>query len=475
MATDGKVGAGAIIAGVLLISTTHRPATELGYLLHKNPARIFAADLTFGKVQVAYPEATEERATAALIMEVDPVRLVRGRDRAQGSLAQYVNDRPYVASSFLSVAIAEAFGTAMGGRSKDRPELADTPIPLEIRIPLLSCRGPQERIERLFAPMGYAVQAERVPLDAQFPEWGESPYFDVTLTGTVRLRDALRHLYILVPVLDARKHYFLDPQEVQKLLAKGEGWLVEHPEKESIVRSYLGRRASLVREAFEQLANAEETLEHEAAESDEALIEVEEARPESLHRRRHARVVELVRELAPKSVLDLGCGDGKLIRQLLPIQGLDRIVGMDVSYFELEKAHRKLRLEDAGPRMRERVTLLHGSLMYRDARLEGFDVCCIVEVVEHLDAHRLEAFERVVFEHAKPKAVILTTPNREYNETYGLEGLRHTDHRFEWSRAEFESWAGRVAERFGYGVRIEGVGDAHEELGQASQLAVFTR
>ncbi len=464
---------------MLLISTTHKPATDLGYLLHKNPLRAHEAKLGFGSAHVVYSEASEDRCTAAVLLQMDPVGLVRGKGEASGSLAQYVNDRPYVASSFLSVALIELFGTAISGRSKDRPELAEMAIPLEIRVPVLPCRSAEERIGRLFKPLGYEVTTTRLKLDEQFPEWGESDYYDVTLRGTLRLRDALRHLYLLLPVLDARKHYYMDRSEVDKMLAKGDGWLADHPEKDWIVRSSLGRKPSLMRLALEQLSNAEESLEAEEASVDDTFVAPDEptAPPKkSLHSQRHDRIVALARELKPKTVIDLGCGEGKLLRLLMQIQGLDRIVGMDVSYFELEKAERKLHLEDAGPRLRERIQLIHGSLMYRDERIHGFDLATVVEVVEHLDPPRLAAFERVVFEFAKPQMVLVTTPNREYNAEYDLgEGLRHRDHRFEWTREEFSKWAHRVADSNGYQVRTEGIGDEHEEWGCPSQLAVFTR
>lgn len=463
---------------MLLISTTCQPATDLGYLLHKNPGRVYEANVTFGTVRVFFPEAESALATAALVLDIDPVQLVRGKKEAQGSLGQYVNDRPYVASSFVSVAIIEAFGTALTGRSKERQELADTPIPLQVRIPVLRCRWDSSVLQRLFEPLGYQVQATRLPLDDRFPEWGESRYYDVTLSGTLQLCELLRHLYILLPVLDASKHYYMDEGEVEKLMVKGKGWLPTHPERAWIVRAYLGRKPSLERSALEQLANAEEALLHEGMEQDDALAapaEDEEPKKVSLHRQRHDRILELVRVHAPKSVVDLGCGDGKLIRQLIKIPGIERIVGMDVAYYEIEKAIRKLNLEDASPRQRERVQLLHGSLMYRDERLHGFDVCTVVEVVEHLDPPRLAAFERVVFLHASPRVVILTTPNREYNEMYNLQEFRHGDHRFEWTRAEFESWASRVAETYRYQVRFEGIGESHETLGSPSQMAVFSK
>lgn len=274
---------------MLILSTTHRPATDLGYLLHKHPGRAHAVKASFGTAHICFPEASEEFASVLVALEIDPVTLVRGKGHEQGSLANYINDRPYVASSFLSVAIGEAFGTAMGGRSKERQALADTPIPLKIELPVVPCRPGEELLARLFAPLGYEVAARRLPLDEKFPEWGESIYYHLELSGTVRLRDALRHLYLLLPAIDAKKHYYMDDQEVNNLLRKGEGWLLDHPEREWIVRASLGRRPSLVRAALEQLSNAEAQLEPESEKVDEAFIEPEasaetETEPTSLGR-----------------------------------------------------------------------------------------------------------------------------------------------------------------------------------------------
>ncbi len=466
---------------MILISTTHRPATDLGYLLHKHPDRIHSSNLTFGAAHVVYQEVGEHKTSAALLVEIDPIRLVRGKGRDSGTLDQYVNDRPYVASSFLSVALGQVFSTAMSGRSKDRQELAETPIPLEIRIPVLPCRKGAEWIAALFEPLGWKVEAKVLPLDPQFEEWGDSRYYDATFTGTLLLKEALRHFYVLLPVLDLRKHYYMDPAEVDKLLAKGEGWLAAHPERDAIVKGSLGRKPSLMREAFEQLAASDEALLAEAgvgpvAEEEEQLEPTPaQERKVSLHQQRHERVVEMVRELKPKSVIDLGCGEGALLRRLMPIQGLQKITGMDVSYYDVEKAIRRLRLDDAGPALKERVQIFHGSLMYKDERLAGYDVATVIEVIEHLDPPRLAAFEKVVFGHARPQTVIITTPNREYNTLYDLDDLRHNDHRFEWTRAEFAAWAEGVAERHGYKVTFEGLGAADETHGSPSQMGVFTR
>jgi len=480
---------------LLTISTTHEPATDLGYLLHKNPARAQSVDLSFGHAHVVYPEADAQRCTAALLLDVDPVGLVRGRQGPSGDgglLAQYVNDRPYAASSFLSVAIAQAFGTAMAGRSKERPELAATSIPLTAHITAVPCRGGEELLRRLFEPLGYTVDVVGHALDASVPEWGESHYYTVTLGAEKRLAELLAHLYVLIPVLDGEKHYWVGDAEVEKLLRLGEGWLATHPERELIALRYLKHRHSLVRDAIARLVTEEEGTDESVSGSDSTSANADEEsleraasltekpleRPASLNEQRLATVLGALRASGATSVVDLGCGEGRLLRMLLDDRSFMRIVGMDVSHRALEIAADRLRLDRLPPMQRQRIELLHGSLMYRDKRLSGFDAATVVEVIEHLDPPRLAAFERVLFEHARPGTAVLTTPNAEYNvrwPTLPAGEFRHRDHRFEWTRAEFQEWATRVAARFGYAVRFAPVGPVDPEVGSPTQMGMFTR
>jgi 3' terminal RNA ribose 2'-O-methyltransferase Hen1 len=457
---------------LLSITTTYVPATDLGFLLHKNPAKVQAFPLSFGKATVFYPESAAERCTAALVLDVDPIGLERDRRGPHGDtlLDQYVNDRPYVASSFLSVAIAQVYGTALAGRSKDRPELTELPLPLTARISVVPCRGGEALLRRLFEPLGYEVAAVRHPLDETFPEWGESPYFTVELRATRRLADLLSHLYVLIPVLDDEKHYWVSDDEVQKLLRHGEGWLPVHPEKEQITRRYLKRQGKLVRSALAQLAGDED------AEPAEAPAEEKIEERISLNERRLAAVLSALKDSGTRRVADLGCGEGKLLRLLSEERQFTDVLGMDVSPRALTIAEdriKRARLETP-----DRVKLIQGSLMYRDERLRVYDAAAVVEVVEHLDPPRLAAFERVVFEFARPRTVVLTTPNREYNakfETLPAGKLRHPDHRFEWTRAEFQAWVTRVAKRFGYGIRFGGIGDEDEAVGAPTQMGVFQK
>jgi len=461
---------------LLSITTTHAPATDLGFLLHKHPDRHQRFELSFGAAHVFYPEAGAERCTACLLIDVDPVRLVRGKgDWRDGMLDQYVNDRPYVASSFMSVAIAQVFGSALAGRCKERSDLVDVPVPLAARIEVLPVRGGEDLVHHIFGPLGYEVAARRHPLDEQFPEWGESPFFSVELAQTTTVARLLQHLYVLIPVFDLRKHYFIGQDEVEKLFAKAGDWLADHPERELITRRYLDRKPGLARQALARLVAEELPGELDGA-GDAADDFAAHERDPSLHEQRLGAVLSVIRASGARSVVDLGCGEGKLLRELLADRQFDRIVGMDVSVRSLEIAHRRLKLDRLPAVQRDRIRLHHGALTYRDEKLAGFDAAAIVEVIEHLDPARLAAFERVVFQHARPGTVVLTTPNREYNviwETLPAGVMRHSDHRFEWSRDEFQSWAQRVAGQFGYSVRFLPVGPEDAIVGAPSQMAVF--
>lgn len=462
---------------LLTISTSHQPATDLGFLLMKHPDNVHVAELPFGRAVLFYPQADDARCTAAITLEIDPVELVRGKGGAPGQQDQYVNDRPYAASSLLSVALGRLVNTAMAGRSKHRQDLADAAIPLEVEITPLPARGQRDLVARLFEPLGYRVEATPIPLDPAHPEWGDSPYVALRLTGEVRLAALLTHLFVLVPVLDNNKHYYIGEDEVEKLLRKGEGWLDAHPERETIVRRYLKGFHSLVRLAE---AGLEERVDAEPVELAEARDAQEEAieRPIRLNDTRMDRVVETLQALGAASVLDCGCGEGKLLRALLKVRGFTRIVGMEVAPRVLASAGDRLRLEEMPDLKRQRIQLIQGSLTYRDDRMKGFDAAAVVEVIEHMDAERLPAFEQALFGHAQPGAVVVTTPNRDFNALFPnlAEGkLRHPDHRFEWTRDEFRHWADSVALSHGYAVAFEGIGQEDETLGAPTQMAIFTR
>ncbi|GAA3376696.1 3' terminal RNA ribose 2'-O-methyltransferase Hen1 [Streptomyces sannanensis] len=476
----------------LTISTTgtpERPATDLGFLLHKHPDKAQAFSTSHGTARVFYPEASAERCTAALLLEVDPVALVRrGKGKGRGgapdsALAQYVNDRPYAASSLMAVALSTVFKSALRGVCNALPERAEAPLPLRIEVPALPARGGAELVRKLFGPLGWAsVEAEPVALDEKFPQWGDSRYVRLVLEGELRLADALRQLYVLLPVLDDAKHYWVAPDEVDKLLRAGEGWLADHPEQKLITSRYLSRRWGLTRQAMErlELARLAEADDADVDEIDNAVDEATdtEERPVPLAVQRREAILTALRAAGAGRVLDLGCGQGQLVQELLKDVRFTEIVGVDVSMRALTIAARRLRLERMSERQSQRVTLFQGSLAYTDIRLRGYDAAVLSEVIEHLDLPRLPALEYAVFGSARPQTVVVTTPNVEYNvrwESLPAGHVRHGDHRFEWTREEFRAWAASVAERHGYTVEFVPVGPDDPEVGPPTHMGVFTK
>ena len=482
---------------LLTITCTAADATDLGYLLHKNPGALYERPLSFGTARVFYPDADRDRCTAALLVEVDPIVLVRGKGPSAPTLAQYVSDRPYAPSSFMSVAIAECFGTAMGGRSKERQERVTEKMPLSATLHALDCDGGETLIRKLFEPLGYDVTVERAAplLDDRFPEWGAGDLYTVTVAANATVQDLLTHLYVLIPVLDNAKHYAFGEDEMEKLVRRGEGWLSTHSEKDLIARRYLRYRKTLANEALQRLADIEGVPDVDEAAlvpetgdvampsprvraaQGEAALET----PTRLNDHRIAAVLDAVRATPGTSsprVIDLGCGEGKTLSHLLTMSPpLAHVAGMDVSTVALQRAARNLHVERMGDREQARLSLFQGSLVYRDARLAGFDTALLQEVIEHLDADRLSALVRVVWEFARPRRVVVTTPNSEYNSVWPAlpaGKFRHPDHRFEWTQAQFREWGASMATRYVYTVVFSGIGDKDPEgRGSPTQMAIF--
>lgn len=456
---------------LLTITMNGTNTQELGYLLHKNPYRAQSFDLSFGKAYVFYTEVTDSRTTAALLLDLDPIDLARGKlGSKDGGLFDYVNDRPYVSSSFMSTAINRVFSTAMNGKCAKRQELADSALDLEAVVYELPVRGDKELVKEVFEPLGYDITIRESILDEKFEQWGESCYVDLTIKGKVKLSALLDHLYVLIPVFDKQKHYYMSEEEIDKLLRHGGQWLRDHPKKNTIIRRYFDMKHGYANKAIARLLEAESETDREESEAQSDAAEQERRIP--LNTQRMEAVRDAVLQSGAASVLDIGCGEGRLTSLLLSERQIRRVTAADVSVSVLERAKQKLNIDRMPSYQRDKLTLIQASLLYKDKRFEGFDAACVVEVIEHMDEARIPLFERVLFGSSKPKTVIVTTPNKEYNENYRtLENgtLRHKDHRFEWTRAQFSAWCSHICDEFGYTVRYMDIGDADEKLGTPTQ------
>lgn len=459
----------------MLLTITYKghDTQDLGYLLHKNPYRAQEFALNSGMAYVFYPEVSDENTTMALLLDINPIDLAKGKQGSkEGGLFDYVNDRPYTASSFLSTAVARIFNTAMTGRCDKKQQLADSPLDLTAHI--YSIQGKDEFARKIFEPLGYTVRTSKTVLDEKFPEWGESPYIDLEISGNVRLADLLNHIYVLIPVFDRQKHYFISEDEIDKLMSHGGEWLAGHPAKEEIIYRYFLMKKSYAHRTIDRLTE-DEPVEEVTEENEEKEIPEKKI---SLNLQRLETVKNAVLASGAESVIDLGCGECRLTRLLLDQKQIRRVTAVDVSAHELEKAKTRLHYDTMNEHRKNKLTLMQASLTYRDTRFSEYDCACVIEVIEHIEPMRLPAFERNVFEFSGAKTVILTTPNKEYNDNYEFipEGkLRHSDHRFEWTREEFKNWSEYICEKFGYTVEISGIGDNDESHGTPTQMGVFTK
>lgn len=465
---------------LLTISTNAPYAQNLGWLLHKHPDKLQTFDIAGGKAHVFYPEANDLKCTAALLVELDSIGLVKKLNAPgnQLSLEHYVNDRPYVGSSFVSTAITKVFSSALNGNCNNKPQLVKQVMPLTIELNVLSVKGNFNIINKIFEPLEYEVDFKPYLLDEKFPDWGVSRYCTLRLTATKTLQEVLTHLYVLLPVFDNDKHYYVSNNDIEKLLNKGKDWLINHPEKKLITYRYLKNLKGLANKALKLLSiddtatNEEELIDNLTPATEEKVKKVR------LHELRLLAAKDALKESGAQKVLDLGCGEGKLIRHLMKETQFTQITGLDVTYQSLLRAKERLYFDHLSPKIKERIQLLHGSLMYKDERLLKHDAAALVEVIEHIELDRLDTFEKIVFDYLQLKTIIISTPNAEYNAVYEfLEdgNYRHDDHRFEWTRAEFKQWCNSIAETYNYEYIISFIGDENEEHGTPSQMAIFNK
>ena len=457
-------------------------AEDFSYLLHKHPNKLFRKELGgFGEVFVYYPVADDGRASASLTVLIDTARGGKGRSRMPEEATQYVGDWAYASGTVLATALRVAFATALGGRCQDKPDAVGCPMHLTAVLPAVRARGGEDAVRRLFAPLGYEVTTTSEDADPEYPEWGESRALGVRLVGDVTLHALLTHLYLLLPCLDTSRYHHVGDAEVDKLLRHGEGWLDDHPERGRILSHYLRGKRGLIDAANTALAErapeATEATEDEPEDEGGATplaVDTEAARERPLRLLDHrltAVLGALRAEPACRSVVDLGCGEGVLVRAMLAQGDIESVVGIDPAPTALTRALRRVKYD-------KRFRALQGSAFHLEDAAVGKDAVVLMEVIEHIEPSRLAWVEEMVWGRLGTRRVVVTTPNREYNarfEWVAEGGVRHHDHRFEWTREEFLVWARRVAEAYGYSVEVTGVGAVDEEVGPPTQMAVFRR
>ncbi|MFC4100784.1 3' terminal RNA ribose 2'-O-methyltransferase Hen1 [Paenibacillus xanthanilyticus] len=461
----------------IIIRADGAGANMLSHLLAKNPNNLYEREEKGAKVRLVYTVCDEQRTEAVLHVSPDPIELVKGSPDSY-DITQYINDREFVTSSLFCTYIRPSLGTALNGKPKETfAEWVSHKFALTLSFGPVASNLPEPVVEQLFASLGYEVEQERGEADYPFALKHRSSVRYITLRGRQTLQTALRQLFILMPVLDDYKHYFIGEAEVEKLERYGEGWLEAHPQRELIVKRTL-RFADVIEryEANREPAREEQNGAAEPAAEAASLADGAEPAPKvRLNEQRYQAICETVQGLEHKrTVVDFGSGEGKLSARLAELAGVQEVMAVEPSAIARKRAaDRFAKLAERGQGVVPKTVT--GSLFYYDESLRGKDVIVLCEVIEHIEAHRVERAIATILNEYAPHALIVTTPNREYNQVYEMgEAMRHADHRFEWTRGEFR----QACERWrtdGYELELQGVGERHEAYGHPTQMAIFRR
>ena len=446
----------------LTIRATGDNVKAVSYLLAKNPNNLYERNHKGHAVRMFYSLFTDTVLELTVFVTPDPLTLMQQSSNAY-DITHYINDREFAVSSIFTSLIRSAFGTALNGQPKENyVQWVNQPFLFDFGIGPVVTDLSDEKIRRLFEPLGYEVGIEYGETNYAFQMKVKSTARYLTLTGNVTLQKGLQQLFVLIPVLDNYKHYFIDENEIEKIKRYGEGWLDTHPEKTFIIQ-----KALRFKEVYSLL---EERKENNTSQEKSVSSKVR------LNELRYKRIVEVVSNLpVKKSVVDLGSGEGKLAVQLGFIDGVQEILAVEPSEKEQLKARRRFE------KVKDRTafvepTPMWGSLFYYDERLKNKDVIILCEVIEHIDEERLPKIMDLLLRDYKPGVLLITTPNREYNEVYDMQDAkRHDDHRFEWTRAEFEQWCAEKNQSGHYELTFDGIGEMHAIHGFPTQMCLFVR
>lgn len=421
----------------LSIYTKNPHAKAISHLLAKNPATVYERHVKGHAVRFVYHQMTDDELYASIFVTPDSLALVK--DNEAFDITHYINDREFAVSTIFLSLIRSALGTALNGKPKDDYlTYANMAFPFTFEFGPISSSLTDEEIRNLWEPLGYEVTIDAMTSAkrARF----------LTLTNSITLQKALQQLFILIPVMDDYKHYFIDEAERERLQKYGEGWLEAHP-----MRDFIFKKALRFKQLFMTKNNEQKAV-----------------KP-SLNTQRYEAIAHTVAALNPKTVIDMGAGEGKLSMLLAQMNTLTKLYSVDPSNQALAKMQKRF----ADTHFASAPIIKWGSLYYEDKEFTGVDVFILCEVIEHLEEERLPQIMQLITQTYAPKHVIITTPNAEYNAVYELEEMRHDDHRFEWTRQQFETWCKEIAPH--YDCQFKGIGDLHAQYGTPTQMCIMTR
>lgn len=442
----------------LSVTVRGSDADVVSYLIAKNPNNPYERDEKGFKVRLAYPVFTKEEVQFVIYVKPDPIDLVRNSSDLF-DITHYINDREFAVSSLFITSIRKALGTALNGKPDEKYEKwVDHIVEIKLEFGPVSTDLRNQEIVDLFEPMGYKVEIERG--ESVIREKSSARF--VTISGRQSVQNTLKHVSILIPVIDNYKHYFLDEREVEKLERYGEGWLETHPLKQMIVKRALRFNALISQSTY--------------YEKKPFIPNQEESPRIRLNDQRYEAILNVISTLPQReTIVDLGAGEGRLSVQLGFVEGVKEILSIEPSSKARLKAIERFGQVIDKEGYVEPQSLI-GSLFYFDSRLQNKDIIILCEVIEHIDEERLPKIFNTIFNDYRPKTLIVTTPNQEYNVVYEMdEAMRHNDHRFEWTRAEFAQHVEAWTQNYPYQISIQGIGEEHPTYGQPTQMAMLRR
>lgn len=439
------------------ITTKNRDPNDLSFLLHKHHAKIHNVETRHGQAIVFFSEKSYDVTSCCVTMEIDSIGLTKRFDHGNGQIGldAYVNDSPYSYSQIMNSAVRKVFGTTLTGVCKMKPELSSLEIDFEIL--LTPVRVPsKDLVVNLFEPLGYDITMSDHSKYSKNVDFGLNPYVSIKLKKKGVLSLILSHINVLLGAIDTRRVNEINDDEIESLVNRSISWINEHPKKEFLLQRLLKKKKHVLAAKLMLDPNSEETK-----------AEGEFAPRRRLNDDRHDKIVEIVKSLKPKKLLDLGCGEGNFLKKIAN-EDIEKITGVDSFIEVLRWAKRKTEGY-------KNINLVQSGLTYHDKRLQGYDTATLIEVIEHNDHERLKLIIDNIFGHMSLDNIIISTPNIEYNVIYNVIGFRHNDHRFEMTRKEFNDWAENIGLTYKYFVSFDGAGEVSSDHGQPTQIAIFRK